>query len=60
MEEEKIIKWFYRQINIFKKDEMEESKKNIFISELRNIEKYVENKWLKSIWKINIIVLSID
>ena len=52
MEEEKIIKWFYRQINIFKKDEMEESKKNIFISELRNIEKYVENKWLKSIWKI--------
>lgn len=52
LEEEKIIKWFYRQINIFKKNEMEENKKKIFISELRNIEKYEENQWLKSIWKI--------
>ena len=31
---------------------MEENKKKIFISELRNIEKYEENQWLKSIWKI--------
>ena len=52
LEEGKIIRWFYRQINLFKKNEMEENKTNIFIGELRDIEKYAENQWLKSIWKI--------
>ena len=52
MEEDKIVKWFYRQITSYRKGIMDDNKKSIFRSELRDIEKYEENSWVKSIWKI--------
>lgn len=52
LDDEKIVNWFSRQINLYKKGAMDDNKKQIFTSEFRSIDKYVENYWLKSIWKI--------
>ena len=51
-EEEKIVSWFNRQVNDFKNSTMEKGKAEIFKGELNDIDKYQDNLWMKSIWKI--------